>query len=265
MFVEISKKIENLKTILRKYKSIVIAFSGGMDSSLLVFIAREADVKIMAVIIDSPFSIKREIRAAAGFALAANIPHKILNINPLESVEVRDNSAERCYYCKKRMFAVILDFAEKNNYDFTADGSNLSDDNDFRPGRKALLEMGVISPLQEAGFDKIMIREACNFYGLNVPEDSNACLASRIPYGKIITEKKLNAISECEDFLLDMGFSPVRVRYYDSIARIELSISDTKKLISNEEKRQRVAEKFKKRGFIYITLDIEGFRSGSMN
>lgn len=265
--IKINEEIERLKSLISGYQSLVVAFSGGMDSTLLAYTAFSVlESKMIAITVNSPFSIRRELEFSEDFAKRYSIPYKQLWLNPLDSEEVLRNDKLRCYYCKMKIFNGILGFARENGYRYIADGSNLSDNGDYRPGKKALEELGIVSPLREAGFTKEMIRGAYTFYNLEIPSRySNACLASRIPYGTRITEDILERIDDGESFIEGLGFSPVRLRYHDRIARIELSEDGIKRLFSNADMRAEIIRKLKNLGFVYITIDIEGFRTGSLN
>jgi uncharacterized protein len=263
----IRESIERLKELISNYESLVVAFSGGMDSTFLVYVAFSVlQSKMIAITVDSPFSIKRELKFSKEFTRRYDIPHTFLLLNPLDSQEILDNDRLRCYYCKKKIFEGISRFAREHDYRFTADGSNLSDESDYRPGKRALEELGIVSPLVEIGFSKEMIREACEFLDLDIPyRYSNACLASRIPYGTRISKDILERIDDGESFIEGLGFSPVRLRYHDTIARVELSEDGMKRLLSNRSAREKIINKLKNLGFLYITIDIEGFRTGSLN
>ncbi len=263
----ITESIERLKDLIANYESLVVAFSGGMDSTFLVHVAFSVlQSKMIAVTVDSPFSIRREVKFSREFARRYSIPHTFLLLNPLDSQEILGNDRLRCYYCKRKIFEGILQFARGNDYRFIADGSNLSDERDYRPGKRALEELGIVSPLMEIGFSKEMIREACKFLDLDIPyRFSNACLASRIPYGTRISEDILEKIDDGESFIEGLGFSPVRLRYHDKVARVELLEDDMKRLLSNRSIKEKIIDKLKNLGFVYVTIDIEGFRTGSLN
>lgn len=265
--IKIKEDIERLKSLISGYQSLVVAFSGGMDSTFLTYIAFSVlESKMIAITVNSPFSIRRELAFSKDFTMRYNIPHKQLWLNPLDSEEVVRNDQLRCYYCKMKIFNGIVGFARENSYRYIADGSNLSDEGDYRPGKKALEELGIVSPLLEACFTKEMIREAYKYFKLELPSRySNACLASRIPYGTRISEDVLEKIGDGESFIEGLGFSPVRLRYHDKIARIELSKDGIKRLLSDISIQEEIIRKLKTLGFVYITIDIEGFRTGSLN
>ena len=264
--MNILEEIEKLEGAIRKYQPLIVALSGGIDSSLLAFAAKRAlGNRMMTLSVDSPFSIRKEIDFAAMFASGYDIRHEIIKLNPLYMDEITRNDSMRCYYCKRLIFTKINEFAKDENFSYVADGTNLDDDTDYRPGSKALKELGIISPLQMSGFTKEMILEACSHYNIKIPFHSNACIATRIPYGAIITEHALGMIQNGEQFLEELGFYPVRLRYHSPLARLELTPADSGRLLGDESLRIRVVAKLKELGFKFITLDVEGFRSGSMD
>ena len=259
--------INKLEKTISLYPSLAVALSGGMDSILLAFISKRIlDSRMMAISVESPFSIERELNFSREFTKKHNIPHHVIYINTLDSVEIRANGPRRCYFCKKCIFSEIKKISAKSGFQSVADGTCIDDQKDYRPGKNALEELGIISPLREAGFTKSMIKDAYNHFNLTIPfSSSNACLASRIPYGTVITEENLKMISHGEDFLYELGFEPVRLRYHNEIARLELSNEGMNRLIADSSLLEKVYRKLKSIGFIYITLDMEGFRTGSMN
>ncbi len=265
--MDLLKNIKKLEGILSTHSPLIVAYSGGMDSSFLAIIAKRVlGDNMTALSIESPFSIPAEIDFTREFTLTNEIKHAIISANPLEAPDITENDALRCYYCKKLIFSRIREYAEKNGFLFIADGSNLSDDDDYRPGKKALIELNIISPLKMAGFTKGMIAEALQKLNIRIPfKYSNACLASRIPYGTEITEEILGIIREGEAYLADAGLEPVRLRYHNQIARIETSNEGLLRIAGDDKLRSDIILKLKKLGFEFITIDIVGFRSGSMN
>jgi uncharacterized protein len=260
----LNKKLDNLDTILKDLKSIVIAFSGGVDSTFLLHRASQIKkLKICAVTIRTTYIPKREIDEAIEFCIKHNINHVILDVNFPE--DIRNNPPDRCYLCKKLLFNHIKSFADKNGYLFIADGSNADDNGDYRPGLKALEEMGIRSPLMESGLIKHEIRELSQKDSLptwNKP--AYACLLTRIPYETKITENDLRMVESAEQFLFDKGFPGTRVRKHGDIARIECLPGFFNKLC-HESQRDHIINNLKKIGFRYISLDLEGYRSGSLN
>jgi uncharacterized protein len=260
----LNKKLENLDNILKELKSFVIAYSGGVDSTFLLHRASQMKkLKIAAVTIRTSYIPKREIDEAAEFCKANDISHTILDLSFPE--EIKYNPVDRCYVCKKILFSQLKSFAGKNGYLYIVDGSNSDDNGDFRPGLKALEEMGIRSPLMESGLIKHEIRELSKKAELPTWEKpSNACLLTRIPYETKITENDLRMVENAEQFLFEKGFPGTRVRIHGDVARIECLPGYMNKIIMGPEK-DHIINNLKKIGFRYISLDLEGYRSGSLN
>jgi pyridinium-3,5-biscarboxylic acid mononucleotide sulfurtransferase len=260
----LTKKLENLDNILKDLKSFVIAFSGGVDSTFLLYRASQLrKLRIAAVTISTPYIPGREISEASEFCKTNNIKHVILELTCPD--EIRDNPIDRCYICKKHLFSHLLSFARQNNYNFIVDGSNSDDNGDFRPGLKALEELGIRSPLMESGLIKHEIRELSKQAGLPTwDKPAYACLLTRIPYDTTITENDLRMVERAEQFLFDKGFPGTRVRIHGDIARIECLPGYLNKIILEPE-REHIISNLKKIGFRYISLDLEGYRTGSLN
>ncbi len=265
--MSVEENIERLKKIISRCSPLVVAFSGGIDSTLLTYMAHSVLGEMMiAVSVNTEFSIRKEMQFAKDFSLKHKIPHQFLNLKLMAFEGVVKNDRLRCYHCKKLIFSQIADLSRSIGFKYVADGSHAGDEDDFRPGRRALEELGVISPLAEAAFTKKMIGEACSSLGIDILHRySNACLASRIPYGIRITDKVLRIIEEGENILEEMGFAPVRVRYHESIARIELSEEGIHRIVLDDSLRGEIVRKMKDLGFLFVSLDLEGFRSGSLN
>lgn len=257
-------KVEKLDSILIKLKSFVIAFSGGVDSTFILHHAGQLkNLRFEALTIRTVYIPKREIDEAVEFCRSNNINHTILDISFPETI--RSNPVDRCYQCKKLLFSHIKKFADKNNYRYIIDGTNSDDNGDFRPGLKALSEMGIRSPLMESGLVKHEIRELSQKAGLptwNKP--AYACLLTRIPYDTIVTDKDLRMIEEAEQFLFEKGYFGARVRLHGEIARIECMPGYLGKMVQNPD-REHIVDNLKKIGFRYISLDLEGYRTGSLN
>jgi len=262
----LEKKISKLKNYLRSIDSAIVAFSGGVDSTFLLKIASDIlKDKVIAVTAKSPTFTQTELKDSKAIAQELKVKQVIIETDELQNKSFTANDKERCYYCKNELLGLISGYAKKNNFNYIFDGSNYEDVNDWRPGAKAVKKWGVISPLKEAGLTKEEIRTASKELGLSTwDKPAAACLASRIPYGTKITEDLLQKISSAESVLKKLGFRQVRVRHHGNIARIELPTHDIHKIL-NSKIKNTVIKSLKKLGYIYITLDIEGYTTGSMN
>ncbi|TFG42864.1 MAG: ATP-dependent sacrificial sulfur transferase LarE [Bacteroidia bacterium] len=258
----VDDKTGKLDAILEELGSFVVAFSGGVDSSFLLF--RSQSIKntdMIGVTIKTPYIPEIEIREAVEFARSHGINHRIIDLSFPESI--RNNPADRCYICKKTLFSELLGFAANNGYRYVIDGTNADDTNAYRPGLKALLELGIRSPLLEAGLTKKDIREMLRNEGLPVGDKpAMACLLTRIPYNTTVTEGMLRMIEQAEHFLLDKGYSGTRVRIHGDLARIECLPGYLERIIQSPDK-ELIIYNLKKIGFRYVSLDLEGYRSGS--
>lgn len=263
----IGKKLKKLKKILTEKRNLLIAYSGGCDSSFLVKVASDILGKrnVMAVTATSATYTKAELDNSKKFTRRFGIRHIMIKTEEVSNPSFSKNPVNRCYWCKKELFSKLKDIAKKYNINHIADGTNLDDARDYRPGSLAKTQYGIISPLKEARLTKQQIRQISKKIGLptwNKP--ALACLASRIPYADPITEKKLRKIEDAENFLKKQGFKQVRVRLHGDIARIEVPRCEINKL-NKSSLRDKIIKNFKKLGFIYITLDLEGYRTGSLN
>jgi uncharacterized protein len=263
---ETSEKYGKLKEILRRMEKVLVAYSGGVDSSLLLKTAQDVlGGGVLAVIASSDIYPEEEQKEAVRLAEQWGVRFKIVPTDELTNPDFISNSPLRCYFCKKELFSRLKKIAETEGILNICDGANQEDLEDFRPGTKAAEELGVSSPLQEAGLGKKEIREISRWLGLpNWNKPSLACLSSRFPYGTKIDRKGLKQISRAENFLRRLGFSQVRVRHHGPIARIEVEPEEMKRLL-DPVLRRTVAERLKSFGFFYVTADIEGYRMGSLN
>jgi len=244
--------------------SVLVAYSGGLDSTFLLKVAQEAlGDKVLAVTADSATYPAEELVFAKKMARKLRMRHKIIHTRELKNEKFVSNPVNRCYFCKRELFSRLKGLAQKNKLNFIADASNVSDLGDFRPGNIAGIELKVRSPLQEAGFTKQDIRKQSKALGLpTADKPSLACLASRIPYGIKISPLLLSRINRAENFLRKQGFAQVRLRHYHGLCRIEVPKYDIPGLI---KKRDFILDRLKSLGYNYITVDLEGYRTGSMN
>lgn len=257
-------KFKQLEENISAMNSVVVAYSGGIDSTFLLKVAYDClgdrAIGVTAVSASVP---QKEIEEAKSIAREIGVRHVLLKSHETEDPRYLENTDHRCYFCKTDAYDEILQFAGKEKIRYVLDGANADDADDYRPGRKAAREQGVRSPLLEAGITKKEIRQLARKLGLpNWNKPAAACLSSRIPYGSPITNKKLKSVEKAEDFLKELGLRQVRVRHHEQIARIEVEPTNFPFLISHREK---IIVYFRELGFLYITLDLAGFRSGSMN
>lgn len=266
--ISLQKKLQTLENVLSQHANLGIAFSGGVDSTFLLAFAAahlQEGQSITAITVSAPNFAPDEVEFAKDFCENRGIRHMIITMD-FGSIEgLAENSEERCYFCKRSIFSTVKRIAGNNHIPVIADGTNLDDQEDYRPGKRALLELGVLSPLLEAELTKEEIRQAA--FDMDLPiwnKPAYACLASRVPYGEPITEEKLGAIYLVEKEIRDLGFSQVRVRHHGDIARIELLPEEFPVFVTPEIAEQ-IDRAAKIAGFRYAALDLSGYRMGNMN
>lgn len=257
---------KRLLTDLSTFGSAAIAFSGGVDSTLLLYAASAIDgLKITAFTVKSPLITEHEVNAAIELTRLAGVEHHIIDIDILLNSRIRDNGIDRCYYCKKTILEAIISTASSRGISNIIEGSHFDDINDYRPGMKAIEELGVRSPLRDAGFNRVSIRELSSHLSLPTSEsESRSCLATRIPYGTPITDDILKRVESVEAVLISHGFRNVRARAHQNILRIEIDESMLQQ-ITLPDKRKILLTELSAFGFDYITIDMQGYRTGSMN
>ena len=262
---EIISKIDQIYNIL-KGKSVIVAFSGGVDSSLLVGLAKDVCKKVLAITVNSQIIPPGEVERANQVAGELGVDHKVVWVDSLINPRFVANPPNRCYYCKRELSRILKKIADEKGYELVIEGTNASDTVGHRPGTLALREEEILSPFVITGVTKEEIRFIAREKGLSVSDQpSMACLASRIPYGEAITEEKLQRLAEAERYIKQLsGVKTIRVRSHGELARIEVGKDEREKLFSIEI-LDKIAEKMKELGFKYLTLDIEGYRTGAMD
>ena len=262
----LNEKLQHLKEILSEMGSAIIAYSGGVDSTFLVKVAHEIlKDKVIAVTIKSSIHPLSETNEAKKMAKKIGVKHLIIETDELSNPEFAINPPERCYFCKKTLFTKLSVLTKEYNLDYILDGSNYDDIKESRPGTRAARQFGVRSPLKEAGLTKKEIRKLSKKSGLSTwNKPAFSCLATRMPYGTLITKESLSMINKAEEFLRSLGINQVRVRHHNHLARIEILQNDIPKILK-KEMRNKIVIKFKELGYHHTSVDLERYRTGSMN
>ena len=264
--VGIKEKETALTERIKTAGKLAVAFSGGVDSTYLLYKAHEVlGENCIAVTVRSQVITKEEFDWTADFCKQIGVKHEFIGFDVFSVNEFADNPPDRCYYCKRKIFGAVLETAAKYGITEVADGSNLDDDGDYRPGMRAIAELGIVSPLKEAGLSKSDIRMLSKEAGLATwDHPSAACLASRFTYGEKITVSGLERVAAAEKFIKDLGFEGIRVRVHGDLARIEAAPSDIE-LMTYDRARKEISAELRRLGFKYVTIDMDGYRTGSMN
>ena len=262
----LEQKYELLKEYIKSLGSVAVAFSGGVDSTFLLRTAHDVlGDKVLAVTASSCSFPERELREARKFCSENGIAHEVCESEELDIDGFRQNPVNRCYLCKHELFEKMIDIAAKKGFENVAEGSNMDDMGDYRPGLQAIAELEVKSPLRAAGLYKEEIRQLSKQLGLPTwDKPSFACLASRFVYGETINEEKLGMVDRAEQLMIDLGFRQVRVRIHDKLARIEVLPEEIER-VTQPDIRKKINDGFREYGFAYVTLDLAGYRTGSMN
>ena len=263
---ELLNKRVDLVDILSKMDRVIIAYSGGVDSAFLAAVANEVlGNNALSVTAVSPSLAPSELEEAQSLAQDLGLNYRTINTNEIEREDYSANNPDRCFFCKDELYSHLIKFCGEENYNFVVNGTNVDDLGDYRPGLDAATQYGVRSPLVEANLEKKDIRVLSREMGLPTwDKPAQACLSSRIPYGTMVTVEALTTIAKAEKYLREKGFKQLRVRHHENIARIEISADDFD-VITSEPLRTEVPSYFKSLGYSYVTLDLEGFRSGSLN
>lgn len=260
----LSAKLDQLRALLRDLESVVVAYSGGVDSAFLLKVAYDTlGERALAVTAVSPSLAQAALAEAQAIAAEIGAPHALIDSHEVDDPRYLANQANRCYFCKDEVYSLLAAYARAHGYRTVVDGANLDDLKDMRPGRQAAREQGIRSPLVEAGFSKADIRAAAHGLGLSVwDKPAMACLSSRIPYGTPITLQNLSQVERAELYLRPLGLSQLRVRHHGDTARIEVAPDDIPTLLAH---RAEIVARFQGLGYTYVTLDLDGYRTGSLN
>jgi uncharacterized protein len=266
MGMNTEEKLTRLKEILRAMGTVLVAYSGGVDSSFLAFAANEAlGKKALAVFGHSPTCPPEDFAVANSLSQKLGLNYRVIETNELEDPQFVANDQNRCYYCKTELFQKLQNIAKAEGITWVADGTNSDDVGDYRPGRRACAELNIRSPLLEVGFSKDEIRQLSRKYDLPTwDKPSSPCLASRIPYGTSVTADVIGKIAAGELYLRSLGIRTLRLRHHGDIARIEIDEKDMARVL-NDETRREIVKRLKAIGYLYVTLDLTGYKTGSLN
>src|ERR687896_745526 len=259
------ERLRELEIIVAPYGSALVAFSGGVDSSLALAVAARAlpRDKVLAVTSNNETYLPSELDLARGFAGSLGVEHLVVNTRELDDPNYASNPTNRCYFCKSTLYSDLAELAAERGYACVVDGANKDDEGDYRPGRKAAKELGVVSPLSLAGVSKAEVRELARYLGLpSWDKPALACLSSRFPYGQEITPEKLAQVARAEEFMRSRGYKQVRVRHHGEIARLEVGPEEMERAFGE---REEISAELKAAGFLYVTLDLVGYTPGSLN
>ena len=262
---DVSEHLKELENIVAPYGSALVAFSGGVDSSLALAIAARALPKdsVLAVTSNNETYLPSELDLAKDLAESLGVEHVIVNTRELDNPNYASNPTNRCYFCKSTLYSDLAETARQRGYGCVVDGANADDEGDYRPGRKAAKELGVVSPLSLAGVGKKEVRDLAHHLGLpSWDKPALACLSSRFPYGQEITPEKLSQVARAEEFLRERGFRQVRVRHHGEIARLEVGPEEMDRAFAG---REEISAELKAAGFLYVALELSGYKSGSLN
>jgi uncharacterized protein len=262
----IEEKENSVRALLRSFESVIVAFSGGVDSAYLAYVATtELGARALAVTGESPSYPEFQRKLASQIIHQFGIHHETIRTDEFSNASYTSNPVNRCYFCKSELYSKLAELAAQRGFRQICDGTNLDDIADYRPGRQAAREASVRSPLLECGLTKSDIRELSRRAGLPTwNEPASACLSSRIPYGEVVTIEKLSAVDKAESALKELGFRQVRVRHHGDVARIELGADEIARALDRDLSRQ-ISQALKSLGFKFVTLDLEGYRTGSLN
>jgi len=259
------ERLTELQRLVSPFGSTVVAFSGGVDSSLALAICARAlpTERVLAVTSNNETYLPSELELACEFASSLGVEHLVVNTRELDDPNYASNPTNRCYFCKSTLYSDLVRIAEERGYACVVDGANADDEGDYRPGRRAARELEVVSPLSLAGVGKAEVRKLAHHLGLpSWDKPALACLSSRFPYGQEITAEKLSQVARAEEFLREEGFRQVRVRHHGEIARLEVGPEEMERAFAS---RDKISAELKQAGFLYVALDLTGYEPGSLN